>query len=121
MFILGWICGTFANITPTLYLMRIWLLYYDTRLSHLLRNKDWQMAINPTIVSNNWFLNPKNQRLFGQNGHYLFLIGMFVCGIERLIFALLWFSGFTVFAVIEAMLIIFIKVKLWNRVLNKPV
>ena len=60
----------------TIFLNRIWLLYYDMQLSQLMKNHNWRMAINPTIESNNWFLNPRNQRLFGKNGKFLFIIGL---------------------------------------------
>ena len=54
--LLGWIFGTFATILPTVYLIRVWLLYFDMKLSQLLKNKNWQMAINPNKISNSWFL-----------------------------------------------------------------
>ena len=72
--------STTLGLGGTCYLLRWWLLYYDMQLSQLLKNKDWQMAIDPNIVSNNWYLNPKNQRRFGQDGKYLLRFG-FTCDI----------------------------------------
>ena len=46
------------------------------RLSHTLRNSKWKMAIDPNAVSNNWYLNPKNQARFGRSGKFLFIISI---------------------------------------------
>ena len=73
----------------TVHMCRVWLLYFDMQLSRSLQNKTWQMAIDPNIVSNNWFLDSKNQRNFGRNGKkllfYGFLIDIFVIAIHFLI------------------------------------
>lgn len=63
--------GCFAAI-------RLWLLYYDIQLSQSTKNRQWRMAINPDIVSKNWFLNPSNQRKFGNNGYYLLTFAFFL-------------------------------------------
>ena len=55
----------------TLYLgvqihcIRVWLLYFNLRISQILKNRNWQAIINPQIFKNNWYLNPVNQRRFG--------------------------------------------------------
>ena len=48
------------------------------QLSHALRNKNWQMAIDPNIVSTNWFLNAKNQSRYGKNGKYLIIVSIVI-------------------------------------------
>ena len=63
-------------------MIRIWLLYFDMQLSQSIRNHYWRMAINPSSVTNNWFLNPINQRRFGNNGKYLFCIGFCISSVE---------------------------------------
>ena len=45
------------------------------QLSQLLKNQSWQMAIDPNIISNNWYLNPENQRKYGKRGKKLFIYG----------------------------------------------
>lgn len=62
--------------TLTVALIRIWLLYFDLQLSRSLTNKSWQMAIDPNIESKNWFLNPKNQRIYGNDGKQLLFRGL---------------------------------------------
>ena len=80
-----WISTVSRMIAWPVYLVRVWLLFYDMQLNHLLQNKNWQMAINPFRISNNWYLNPTNQSLFGKNGKYLFsfavLFGIVHCGV----------------------------------------
>ena len=66
------------GFASTTYLCRIWILYFDMQLSRSLQNKSWQMAIDPNIESNNWFLNPKNQRNYGRSGKRLFLYGFII-------------------------------------------
>ena len=56
------------------YLIRVWLFICDMELSQVLKNSTWQMAIDPSAVSKNWFLDPKNQRRWGNNGKYLVII-----------------------------------------------
>ena len=78
-------CLFTVGLGTTAYICRIWLLYFDMQLSRSLQNKSWQMAIDPNIESNNWFLNPKNQRQYGRNGKrmlfYAFLLDILVCTI----------------------------------------
>ena len=63
----------------TLAVVRCWLFYYDMELSRALRNHRWQMAIDPNIASNNWFLNVKNQKRYKKaNAKYLLIFGMIV-------------------------------------------
>ena len=77
---------------PTLFLIRVWVLFFDIKLSHLIKNQTWRMAINPTIVSNNnWYLNPKNQRLFANNGKYLCILGYLESVLEVTISAIFLF------------------------------
>ena len=46
-----------------IYLLRVWLLYFDMQLSQILNNRHWQIVINPMSYTNNWYLNPKNQNM----------------------------------------------------------
>ena len=111
----GWIFGTFTVIAATLFLIRVWLLYFDMELSQLLKNQHWQMAINPKKISNNWFLNPYNQRRFGGNGQFLLKIGLAVCLIQRLCFVVLSLHGYTIAAVVSAVFVVFVQVKCCYR------
>lgn len=71
------ICIMFiAGFAATAYGARTWLLYYDLKLAQALKNKEWQMAINPDVVSSNWYLNPRNQRRFGGDGYNILRIGI---------------------------------------------
>ena len=63
------------------------------QLSQILKNKDWRMAIDPNIVSNNWFLNPRNQKRFGNNGHYLWFIGFCSTIIEMIVYISFHFAN----------------------------
>ena len=65
------------SMAESIVIMRIWLLYFDSNLSHLLKNQQWQLSINMTIqeeVQRTFFLNPKNQRKWASNGLFLFKI-----------------------------------------------
>ena len=59
----------------TLVLIRIWLLYYDMQVSHILKNKNWQMIIDSNSIENNWYFKSKNQKRYYNNGKMLFKIG----------------------------------------------
>ena len=59
----------------TLSLIRIWLLYYDMQVSHILKNKNWQMIIDSNSIENNWYFKSKNQKRYYNNGKMLFKIG----------------------------------------------
>ena len=100
-------------LDTTVQMIRIWLLYFDMQLSQSIRNHNWRMAINPTSVTDNWFLNPINQRLFGDNGKYLFFIGFCINIIEMTFFWLLIF-GFNkvLFGIILLLAVFVIKVSL---------
>lgn len=93
------IFSTFFLIAPMIFLIRVWLLYFDMELSHLLKNKYWQMAINPNEMLKNWFLNPRNQRRFGGNGRVLFAIGLILGLICQLCFLILYLCQFVIPAV----------------------
>lgn len=75
--------GIFSS---SLFPIRVWLLYYDLQLSRFAQNKEWQMAINPTIESSNWFVNPKNQRRFGQNGTKLIQLTILLTIVELFLY-----------------------------------
>ena len=109
--IIGWIFETFALVSPTILLIRFWLLYFDMELSQLLKNQHWQMVINPNKLSNNWFLNPKNQRRFGGNGMFLFTLGMILCLVPRPCLITLDIYGFTRPSTIFTASVIFIEAK----------
>ena len=70
------------------------------QLSQILKNQHWQMAIDPNKLSNNWFLNPKNQRRFGGNGTFLFIIGIIICLLQRLFFIVLSLNQLTIAAIV---------------------
>ena len=55
-------------------LLSIRLLYFDVHVSHLLKNKNWQIAIDPTVLKNNWYLDPTNQRKYANNGKNLLIV-----------------------------------------------
>ena len=76
--VIKFIIWTFSYLISSNVLIRVWLLYYDMQLSHALKNKNWQMAINPNIVSTNWFLHTKNQSRYGKNGKYLIIVSIFI-------------------------------------------
>ena len=80
--IIGMCCLFFGFLMPTLFVVRVWLFYYDMQLSQLLKNQNWQMAINPNIESKSWFLNPTNQRKYGSNGKYLIIIASIIALFE---------------------------------------
>ena len=107
---IGRFLATFAMFTPTIYVMRAWLLYYDMRLSQTLKNQHWQMAIDPNLLSKNWYLNPKNQRRFGNNGYQLLFYGFCLSLCEMSLFYLLWFSGQFIAAVTSAGFLLMSKV-----------
>ena len=109
---IGWILGTFALVSPTLLLIRFWLLYFDMELSQLLKNQHWQMVINPKKLSNNWFLNPQNQRRYGGSGMFLLVVGLIFCVFQRLCFVILVFTGFYMTAIGFSCGVIIIEAKL---------
>ena len=73
IFIIKWVVvRPISLFIVSLYVIRAWLLYFDMKVSQLTKNLEWRMAINPTLASsNNWYLEPQNQRRYGQNGIYL--------------------------------------------------
>ena len=85
----------FSVFAVSLYVIRAWLLYFDMRVSQLTKNLEWRMAINPTIASNNWYLNPINQRRFGSNGIYLVLLAIISAIAEIGICGLLMYVGYS--------------------------
>ena len=88
----GWVLASFQILCPTLVFIRIWLLYYDMQLSQLLKNQTWQMAINPEIVSRNWFINHKNQRRFGHKGIFLYFGAIILTLTSRTFFTVVEFG-----------------------------
>ena len=98
---------------PTLFLIRAWLLYFDMKLSRLIRNHNWIMAINPFFVSNNnWFLNPKNQRFYAKNGKLLCVIGICISISETILSVILYYI-FNLFFIANLLIfiVVFIQVK----------
>ena len=81
----------FAYLFPTISFVRLWLSYYDMQISQLVKNQNWQMAINPNIESKSWFLNPNNQRKYQSDGRYLITIAIILCLLETVAFYLLDF------------------------------
>ena len=65
-------------------------------VSRLLSNKNWQLKINPLIAdqfsedTNNFFLNPKNQRKWANNGMFLCKLSFIFLVIDALIYTLLF-------------------------------
>lgn len=114
MFVLNWISGTALTLVANLYIIRCWLLYYDMQVSQLLRNKHWQMAINPTIESKNWFLNPKNQRIARSNGIILLIVGILAAMLERCSYVTLWFLNFQIIGAAILGVLLLIKVEYYN-------
>lgn len=89
--ILVWAILFPANILMNnLGVIRIWLLYYDLQVSKFIKNKEWQMAIDPTIESKNWFINPIHQRRF-RDCKKLIRVAMIGTVIEELIFIVIAF------------------------------
>ena len=78
------------SMTENILLIRIWLLYFDNNLYHLLKNSHWQLTLNPNIDQRTFFLKPKNQRRWGSysNGSLLLQISIIVLLID---------SGFFIF------------------------
>ena len=85
--VLAYYCliGPLVFFVSSLYLIQLWLLYYDMQLAQSIKNKNWRMAINPQSVSNNWYMKPRNRKLFGNNGKYFFIIASIICIIEGII------------------------------------
>ena len=77
----------------SMILIRMWLLYYDMQLSQSLKNQNWQMAINPDVVSSNWFLKLKNQSRYGKSGKYLIIAALIIATYQNM----LWYFVGTVF------------------------
>ena len=68
-----WTLFVVSYMIGPVFLIRMWLLYYDMQLTQSLQNQHWQMAINPFMVSSNWFLKSKNQTRYGKSGKYLII------------------------------------------------
>ena len=69
----------------TFYSVRFWLLYFDTQLSQATKNRCWRMAIDPNSESKNRYLDPKFQRIFGNDGKYLLIIAFCVALFETIL------------------------------------
>ena len=72
------------------YIIRFWLLYYDTQLAQVIKNREWRMAINPNTASNNWFLKPQNQRIFGNDAKYLIIMNILITIVVNVIACVSW-------------------------------
>ena len=66
---------------------RIWIFYYDSKISEFETNKEWRMAIDPIKESNNWFVNNINK--FG-NSWYLFKICLIISILQSAVFITLY-------------------------------
>ena len=107
-----WILLTLTTFATSLYIIRIWLLYYDMQMSQLLKNRNWQVAINPDIIARNWYLNPNNQRRFGNDGRYI-AYGLFILDTIAIIICvvLIYILHFDLIATIELVLWFLIQVE----------
>ena len=110
----------------TIHMCRVWLLYFDMQLSRSLQNKTWQMAIDPNIESNNWFLDSKNQRNYGRNGKrlliYGFSIDIFVIAIFFLIQRIIeinfgsWYNFYSYsILVLYYVIKMLVEVQIWRK------
>ena len=99
---LYWMLLATTTFATSLYIIRIWLLYYDMQLSQLSKNRKWQEAIVPYQIKDNWYLSPHNQRKFGGDGRYIACV-LFVSNFIAVIIcaALIYVVHLNLIAIIE--------------------
>ena len=58
---------------PLLYLVRVYLLYFDHEYNRVLNTQKWQIFLDPTLQHTNWFIVNRNHK-FGDEKYLLMRI-----------------------------------------------
>lgn len=105
------------SMAESVIVMRIWLLFFDSNVSRLIKNQNWQQSINPQIgledeTQRAFYLNPKSQRKWAGNGSFLFKIACLVLLCETILYSFIFaFVGARVHSVAVENTSFVIKVK----------
>eukprot|EP01083_Nonionella_stella_P279820 951774_1 len=78
-----------------LYMMRVWILYFDSGYSQALSSKTWSALINPQIFATNWFI--ANKHIYGNTNNIF--IAAFVANCILIIVELSLYITFPMFFV----------------------
>ena len=83
-----WILIPIVSFGVTAFIIRIWLLYFDMQLNHIIKNQNWIKIIDPSLESKNWYLKKTHQRRFGNDGKYLLYFDIIDTIIEKILWHL---------------------------------
>ena len=79
------------SVTGSMYLLRVYILYYDHQYTKILSQQKWQILIDPNIENSNWFLINKKHRF----GNPLYIIKYIMTPILLIFFSIFCIIQFT--------------------------
>ena len=107
-FFYGCLFYPMISMAETVMIMRIWILYFDSNVSRLVKNSKWQVSINPSIMEDSpfdhgFYLNAKTQRRWASGG-FLFKIACALLVLETTVYILIYavFQLYAVASIVEA-------------------
>lgn len=86
--------------------------FTDCHKSKLLKNRNWQIVINPNVLHHNWYLNPVNQHKYGyrNSGKKLIIFAVIVSVVVATIQITFYLLSYT--HVLRSRLLVFVGIGL---------